>query len=280
MIAATIAEQKKAKLKFFAAYLLSILLVLVIFASLWRDSAATAITSNVPVAKPSHQKFVQAYNALQSQFQELDNLSVSLVNSKEKSGLKVQAVQAAQASVKNSLDSLSKEAASVSDDGERQELNNLVNGFRKTADNSAAVVNSYIAIVNDTSRVVVRTNTVVQNVPVKDDAALQELKGMLVEKEQRITSLDQQRQNEMAAKDKTINSLQGQLKQAQTVRPTVVNVPQTVTGGDPELKQKLAKLKSTNDNLSSQNATLSSAYKALVEDNRRLLSQIQSMRKQ
>ncbi len=280
MIAATLAEQKKAKLKFFAAYVVSIVLVMIIFASLWRDHSSAALTSDVPAATPSHEKFVQVYTALEARLQELDNLTISLVSSKEKSGPKVQAVQAAQASVKNSLDSLSKDAATVSDEEERQELINLVAGFRKTADNNAGLLTGYLSVLNDTSRVVVRTNTVVQNVPVKDDAAMQELKAMLVEKEQRITGLEQQRQNEVAEKNKTITSLQGQLKQAQNGRQTIVNVPQTVTGGDPELKQKVATLKSTNDKLSAQNATLNNAYKALVEDNRRLLTQIQSMRKQ
>ena len=83
-------------------------------------------------------------------------------------------------------------------------------------------------------------------------------------------------------KDKVIASLQTQLKEKEAALQSANAAPAVVTSnstGDGEWKQKYAALKSSYEKVSANEKALKSAYKTVVDDNKRLLTQLQSIKK-
>jgi chromosome segregation ATPase len=128
---------------------------------------------------------------------------------------------------------------------------------------------------------------------------LDNLKKVLATKEQKIASLEstiQQNsvvsgttpgnQSQTAAgteeKDKMIVALQNQLRQKEAALQNAISSAQPVTNttsGDGEWRQKYTSLKASFDKVSANEKALKSAYKTVADDNKRLLSQLQSIRK-
>jgi hypothetical protein len=125
---------------------------------------------------------------------------------------------------------------------------------------------------------------------------VENLKRTLAEKEQKIAALEsavqQKSMGDTAAKlnppsanadgkDKMIASLQNQLKEKEAALRSVNSAPAvTTTPSDgSEWKQKYASLKASYDKVSANEKTLKSAYKTVADDNKRLLSQLQTMKK-
>lgn len=272
MIAATLAEQKRAKLKFFAAYIASVLLILVIIASFLQRNPPLS-ESATAVADPDAKRLMETDALLHNRMAQVDKAYADSFSGNNLSGDALKSLQAAGISFSSTLDSLSKEAALLKDENRKGEMNHLLENFKRSFETRNALMNGYTALLNDT----IRNNsggTLLTNMPATNDAALQELKNVLVQKEEKIAALEKQRLTELAEKDKTIASLQNQVSQRANMSV------QTNTGGDSEWKQKYAKLKASYDNLAGQNNSLNKSYKAIVDDNRRLLSQLQSARKQ
>ena len=126
---------------------------------------------------------------------------------------------------------------------------------------------------------------------------IENLKKALAAKDQKIAALEatvQQnnasnavaKQNEPSAlpdeKDKTIASLQMQLKEKEaSLKAMSSSAPATTnTPGETEWKQKYSSLKASYDKVSANEKTLKSAYKTVADDNKRLLTQLQSMKKE
>ena len=86
------------------------------------------------------------------------------------------------------------------------------------------------------------------------------------------------REEELAAKDKIIDFLENQLKQAHSQKQVIMTGSNS-SSSDSEWKQKYASLKESYDKVSANEKSLKSAYKTVADDNRRLLNQLQSMRK-
>jgi chromosome segregation ATPase len=111
-------------------------------------------------------------------------------------------------------------------------------------------------------------------------AELEELKEILVQKEQKIQELQSggDKAAALQEKDNIIATLQNRLQQASASQPRT-------DAGAAEWKDKYEKmrianerLKETNDKYASQANELKSAYKEVVDDNRRLINQLQSAR--
>ncbi len=112
------------------------------------------------------------------------------------------------------------------------------------------------------------------------------LQNQLRQKESALQAASTNRPVDNSGKDKTIATLQGQvtslqsqlkqkdaeLRTASAARPAVVN-----NGG--EWQQKYQSLKSSFDKVAASEKSLKGAYQSLADDNRRLLSQLQSARK-
>lgn len=125
---------------------------------------------------------------------------------------------------------------------------------------------------------------------------VENLKRALAEKEQKIASLEsamQQKSNtgigakpslpavSADEKDKMISSLQNQLKEKEAALRSAASVPpvNAAPSDGSEWKQKYAALKASFDKVSANEKTLKGAYKTVADDNKRLLSQLQTMKK-
>ena len=125
---------------------------------------------------------------------------------------------------------------------------------------------------------------------------VENLKRAVAEKDQRIADLEAAVQKASASgsgvqqnagsvapdeKDKTIASLQTQLKEKEAaLRAMSTSVPATTsTSGDTEWKQKYSSLKASYDKVSANEKSLKTAYKTVADDNKRLITQLQSMKK-
>ncbi len=274
MIAATSAELKRAKIKFFAVYAASVLLIVIILASLWKGRSSMNEASATPTSVSDGDKFVAADALLHTGMEQLDNRYTTLLTgNRQMLEENLKSIQEAEVSFKTTLDSMEKGTGSLRDEQQKREMDRVVVSFKKAFQSKAAIMKSYVELLKDPSH---PSTLVLQNNP--NDPALQELKGILVEKEQKISALELQRQNELSEKDKTIAALQSQLKQFQDGKAVVSAVPQNSSGDQTEWKQKYAKIKAGYDNLVSQNNALNNANKTITDDNRRLLTQLQSIR--
>ena len=125
---------------------------------------------------------------------------------------------------------------------------------------------------------------------------VENLKKALAEKDQEIATLKnavQQKGNvdtgvkqispsiNADEKDKIIASLQNQLKEKDAALRSRASVPPVnATSSDgSEWKQKYSALKASYDKVSANEKTLKSAYKTVADDNKRLLSQLQTSKK-
>ena len=127
---------------------------------------------------------------------------------------------------------------------------------------------------------------------------VENLKRALAERDQKITALETAiRQNASKdagpktaspsvapdQKDKIIASLQLQLKEKEAALQTANSTPPVTnvnTGDNSEWKQKYASLKASYDKVSANEKTLKNAYKTVADDNKRLLTQLQSIKKE
>lgn len=271
MIAATLQEQKKSKIRFFAVYMASVALLLIIISSLWKNDASGPATNNIIASSPPESdNLLQADALLHTKLQALDSrYSVAIAAGKTGMQAERNNLQAAETDFKTTLDSLEKEAPAAKDEQQRNGLTLIVAGFRQSLQTRSSLINSYTALLNDTSRSVVN----VQSPSATTDGDMRELKSILVEKEEKLATLEKQRVAGLQEKDKIIASLQSRVNNKTNIPAPVQTI---TTAGDSEWKQKYIKLKASFDNTANQNKS----YKALVDDNRRLLSQLQAARKQ
>lgn len=263
MIAATVQEQKRARFRFFALYFMSVVLIVLIIAALWK--ADPQPEPSVAVMPATVEAPSEDYATLQTKLFEMDGLYSGLAQSKDGGAAIQKSMQSAEAGFNASLDSLQKLADDQADPGQRAKMAGLIAGFRKSLQSRMGLVNDYVAAQ--------AANAQSPKSTIADPAEVNELKSMLVQKEQDLASLAEKARLDVETKDKQIATLQAQKKGTTTV------VTQTVSN-DGEWKQKYTKLKASNDNLVSQNASLNKSYQAVVDDNRRLLSQVKSSRKE
>ncbi len=273
MIAATINEQKKAKMKFFAAYIFSVILIIIVFASVWRNTSAASADMRDTPSLFREPGVVQQDVMLHTKLQELDNLYLAAFNGDTKEiDLALGKITPVENSFHLTLDSLEKLVPLVKDQQQKNETELVVSSFRKAFLSRTVIRESYVELLNDTARTARKTVMVPASAATNE---IDNLKTMLVEKEEKLAALEKQLQAGLAEKDRVITSLQTQSSQ----KP-VTTTPTNSSSVDGEWRAKHAKLKAGYDDLVIQNNTLSKSYKAIVDDNRRLLSQLQAARKQ
>ncbi len=273
MIAATLKEQKRTKIRFFAVYVASVVLIVIIISSLWKNSASASQANATQAYSPTeNEKLMRADALLHIRLEALDNrYSAALLDGKKGAAAKRSNLLSAEGDFKVTLDSLEKVAAEVKDEEQKLALLFTVTNFRKSFEARSKLMNGYATLLNNTDR----PSIAFQSLPGISNEEMQELKTILVEKEEKVATLEKQRITDLAEKDRIISSLQKQVAQ----RPNVP-VQSTATAGDSEWKQKYTRLKASYDDIAGQNSALNKSYKAIVDDNRRLLSQLQSARKQ
>lgn len=258
-----------AKLKFIAAYLLSVVLLFVLLSSFLKiGSVQTATGNSSPAATKNDNRLVVD----ELLHQRMDRLSNACASFADRSGSKeaADALQREERSFDICVDSLRKSTASLAG-AEKQQLQNLLDGFSRDADRQVQLVKTHAAVNKDSPGAAAA----------KPSAELEELKAILVQKEQKIQDLRAQNTAALQEKEKTIAALQSKAS-----NPSQVVVTKTVPDASAaEWKDKYEKLKATNDKLKEasdkytmQANQLKAAYKEVVDDNRRLINQLQSLR--
>lgn len=259
-------NRKTAKVRFFVFYTISILLVLILFASFSKGRA----TGN-ETATETGDRFgtrISVDELLHQRLERLDDVRAQYAGKDTKEA--AAAIQSEKAAFQLTIDSIRKASASLTDDAEKSKIENLVASFSHNAESNVTVLkNGVVASGADTA----------------NSAALEELKDILVQKEQRITELEKAGQNAGGAaaalqdKDKTIAALQSRVT---TLEATLAQQPkgsQTANRSDGgEWKDRYQKLKEVSDRNVSEANAIKASYKEVLEDNKRLASQIQALK--
>lgn len=262
MIAATQQEQKKAKISFFAVYIASIVLILVIAVSLFKGTP-TALTSTPVIYSAG--AVTKADDLLHAKAEVLDSMYARSLAGNGTGVIDTIGLSLAKREFQATTDSIAKAAETLQDATEKAEIAALVARFKKAVQVRGDMINMYAVLLHDSAH----TITSVQNTTTNNQE-LEQLKTILLQKEQRITVLEGQQTVSADDKDKQIAALQKQLRE----RP----VTSMQTSDDGEWKQKYASLMTVYNKVVGQNTTLNKSYQTLVDDNRRLLAQLQSAR--
>ena len=261
------ASRKAAKTRFFVLYTVSVLLVLVLFASFTQGSG----NDNYKASSDASATRIAIDDLLHQRLERLETVRTQY--GKDSSSAATNAIQAEKASFFAAVDSVRK-AASLSGADEKQEIESLLTTFSRSAESGVVVVKGNAA-----------------GGPTKEE--MDELKDILAQKEQKIADLEKGSQGNQAGqallqeKDKTIASLQSKVNALET---QLAQQPKTATvarndAGAAEWQNRYNKMKETADQLRSTTKTyetqanaLKNSYKEVLEDNKRLASQIQALK--
>lgn len=272
-------NRKATKIRFFALYTISILLVLVLFASFTQGRisdvgktilpASSAITARTAVDELLHQ-----------QMEKLEDARARYAG-KDTSRAATDAIQAEKASFFAVVDSIRKATASLSDAEEKQQIEALLTTFSRSAESGVVVLKNAAA-----------AHDIATGKAGPTQEEMDELKEILAQKEQKIMDLEratrgaQGAQNVIQEKDKTIATLQNKITSLETA---LAQQPKQLQprndAGAAEWQAKYNKMKEANDQLRSINQkyesqanALKTSYKEVIDDNKRLASQIQALK--
>lgn len=267
MITAKQPSRKTVKLRFIVFYTISVLLVLVLFASFTRGTAGNeSAVGNIDANKTGVRTAVD--DLLHQRMKRLDSVRALYAGRDTKEA--AAAIQSEKKAFLATIDSIRNEDASLTDMSEKNEVENLLNTFSRNAESSVTVL---------------KNGSGARGADTANAAALEELKSILVQKEQRISELETAAQNSGGAaaalqdKDKTIATLQSRVNTLETTLAQQPKGSQTASRTDGgEWKDRYQKLKETSDRNVSEANAIKASYKEVLEDNKRLASQIQALK--
>ena len=261
-------EQKKIKLRFLALYGISLVLIFIVVSAFWQRKSLA--TPDVQAAE-TETYFIQFDTLLHARLDELDNMYTQFLKNPANNTAEVNAFLSTKNSMTTTLDSIAQQAAI------------LASGSKKVA--MEMVVNRYRNSLEIRDRLSTQLGYMPKNRPLPklpenntDSSAsntdTERLRNMVAGRDQEITRLEQKAQADLKEKNDLIASLQNQLKQRS---PGVIS--NNPSASDSEWRQKYSSLKASYDKVAESEKALKSAYKIVAEDNRRLLGQLQSMKK-
>lgn len=256
-------NRKAAKRKFYGVYTLSVLLFFIVLSSFLKRGPAEkgdreATTTVKTDARLSVDPLLH---------RELDKVlsACSVYATKSASRDAAQNLQKENERFNSLLDSIRIANASLGAT-EKDSLQALLDAFRQEAGKQVSLV---------------KTATLLKSGPAVSGSAateeMNELKAILVQKEQRIQELESQSGTSLQEKDRTIASLQSRLN---ALPPAGQEKGDGTEWKEKFEKMKAAydKLKTTSDQTITESNALKTAYKEVVDDNRRLLNQLQTTR--
>lgn len=255
-------NKKSEKLKFFSLYALSVLLLLVVLSSFLK--AGSAVGENSPTGS-APAEWLQANERLHGQMRELQKACNS-VWQQSAAPAAVAALQQQETLFSVLVDSLRQTAASL-EASHNMALEKNLQAFLQESQQQVQLAKKIAGQVSDTAKI--NGNAAA--------ARLQELKELLAQKEQAIVALQAKAAQAVQERDGAAAALQSRPKN----QPAGTQ-PDAAAGEWKEKYEKqrtlAARLKASADQNESQLSELKTSYKAVVEDNRRLLRQLQSTR--
>lgn len=230
-----------AKLRFFAVYLLSVGFIVVII-GLLTGMGNPKDGIEAPAVTTTEDGLWEANKYLHNRVAELNALYATSLQDPERRYRNGAELQKAETAFAASLDSLQNGIAGK-DDAQKPAWEEMVSAFRREVESRKAVLQAY-------------TN---QPQPTTSSAPVNQ---------QQLTDLQAQVQQ----RDAAIAELNKQL----ATRPTVATNNQR---DDSELARTVSGLRASLDKAKAENAALNRSYKAVVDDHKRVLAQLQSARK-
>lgn len=257
MIIPVYSNRKKAKARFFAAYAVSVLLLLVLFSSFLKPTARIVEKLEPFVdGKADHHSAI--YQTLHQRMDKLDQVCVNVAGNRSKQNLDL--LFAEESAFYASIDSIRKTLVTFSTPQKEKELIALLEAFTQAAGKQTSLA---------------------RGVTPSGEAGISPagMNQQLLEKEQRIAELESQnrllQQEVAAAKESLENSPAVSVPASQ--QPTVNNGTEWKQRYE-TMKVAHDRLKETNNKYATQVNDLKKSYKDVVDDNRRLLAQLQSAR--
>jgi hypothetical protein len=254
MMKPSITNRGLAKIRFFAVYSLSVLLILL-------------LVSSFVISRPSGAGEGGALNQRLSAIdallhQQLEPLQTATIAWAENGGNeRAKAIDAAKISFQASVDSVRKAHSDLQNLEEKAAILRLLNTFTQAAERESRMAGALS----------VTGRRVGPEAAPPGNGDAQQLKKTLAQKEQELAALQQERDRAVAEKNRAIAALQ----ERPSSQPIIT---QNADAGSAEWKEKYNRLKRNSDKTSAQLEALTSSYKEVVEDNRRLLTQLQNAR--
>lgn len=259
-------DPKKARMRFVVLYLVSLVLVFVVLTAFFKKDGDPPIVYQPQ--NESEKSYLLLDTMLQSKMQQLDlAYAAYLKTDRQVESKEATDVFNEKKSLQQSLDSIESQAGALKDGPLKNAMSTVAAKFKRSFQLRDSVFFSLVPL-HQTKTYTTTEPLTTTGTP---NTEFEELKAMLVQKEQRIQELERSNPADVQEKDKMIASLQNQLKQKEATQNT--------GSGDSEWKQKYLSMKQAYDKSSANESSLKSAYKTVVDDNKRLLTQLQSLRK-
>lgn len=250
--------RSKEKLLFFGAYLLSVALIIIMLSSFWGGRPVVKEARSVKEGPSANETRTALDDLLHTRMENLlQGFRTAAGNSNKAAG--ITAMEREQRNFMTLIDSLEK-TETVSDAPKKENLEKLLQRFRVGAESNFQLVRASMARPAETQP---QTNNVAS-------AELDQLRNQLAEKEATIADLEQQNQAALRERDRTAALLQ----KAQAAKPSQPRQDASAQ----EWKRKYDQLKAASDKETAQLNALKNSYKDVVEDNRRLIGQLQTLR--
>lgn len=268
-------ERKKARFQFIAIYALSVVLVFAVIAVCWNDrSAAASLPARPATGTGKNQDFLRLDTLLHGRLAQLDAAaSVALNDSGQMLSKNLEAVSRANGGFQTLLDSI-EQGASLTGRAEKINTARLVlTPYRTLMNNRNQMINrfAHLATVMEAFK---DGRLLVNNHPAGDSQQVEALKSILTEKERKVAELEQQNRAALQEKEKTILALRSQLAQKEHPANVLSAAMNNSGAAASEWKQKHDALKLTYQKALDRENALKLAYKAVVEDNRRLFRKL------
>lgn len=279
-------SEKKAKLRFAALYVFSLLLIFVVVAAFWQKGLGPRQPASQQ-ASGNGEYFMQFDTLLHAKLDHLDEMYSLYLKNLESGNTETTDFLSARNEFSKTLDSIANQASFLTGGSKKTVMDMLVGRFRSSLEIRNRLINELTYLPKNTAL------TKVKGMTMDDSYAkteLERLTKVLVEKEQAISFLEQKLQQqtgtggtvdntqmlkELAEKNNLVASLQAQLKQKDAALQRASSQNNSNASGD-EWKQKYSSLKASYDKLAEGEKSLKNAYKTVVDDNKRLIGQLQS----
>lgn len=241
------------KVRFFAIYTLSVLLIVLLLSSFLlpknsaseHNASSLMINNRAAIIEQLHRRIAPL---------QLAAIAISEDGATADAWQNLEKEKAIFLSV---VDSIHKKTAVISNEKDKAGIENLLQSFALDADRLHRLAKGYSsAIASGTT----------------GGAELEQLKAMLVQKDARIGELEQQKQLAENEKNTAIAALQN------APAPSPNTVTSRKEQDATEWKNKYNKLKAASEASAAQLENMKTSYREAIEDNRRLLAQLQSVR--
>lgn len=265
----TLKEQKKIKLRFLALYGISLVLIFILVSAFWQKKSSA--TADVLQAAETETYFIQFDTLLHSRLDELDNMYTLFLKASADNTAEANGFLSIKNSMTTTLDSIAQQAAILASGSKKAAMEMVVNRYKNSLEIRDRLTTQLGSMPRNKSLPQLPENSIDSSASNTDT---ERLKNMVAGRDQEITRLEQKAQADLKEKNDLIASLQNQLRQRS---PGVIS--NNPSASDGEWRQKYSSLKASYDKVAESEKALKSAYKIVAEDNRRLLGQLQSMKK-